>query len=177
MPRPDAAAAAHPGDRAAERAADRRGLGLRGARRQVRPVVPEWQPGAARLRAGRRTSMKRTNSAMKWTSHSGRRADASGPARSASGAQVSAGVVSGSCIMAGRIGSCLSWRVASCARRLARREASVNINNFIVRYTHTRRAGVPCHGRRRPATHDLLELYTAEIRGSPAFAGHDTEKR
>ena len=68
------------------------------------------QHGILERRDMRRT-MKRTTSVTSKTTHSGRRADASVPARSASGAQAAAGVVSGSCIMAGRIRS-LSWRVA-----------------------------------------------------------------
>ncbi len=53
MPRPDAAAAAHPGDGVAERAADQRGLFLRRARRKVRPVVPpRRQPAGAKQANG-----------------------------------------------------------------------------------------------------------------------------
>jgi hypothetical protein len=50
MPRSDAAATAHPGDRVAERATDRGSLGLRRARRQVRPSVrpPEPRPAGTK---------------------------------------------------------------------------------------------------------------------------------
>ena len=53
MPGSDAVAAAHPGDRGAELAADRRGLGLRRARRQVRAVLmPRPQPAGAKQANG-----------------------------------------------------------------------------------------------------------------------------
>ena len=53
MPGSDAVAAAHPGDRGAELAADRRGLGLRRARRQVRSVLmPRPQPAGAKQANG-----------------------------------------------------------------------------------------------------------------------------
>jgi hypothetical protein len=50
MPRADAVAAAHPGDRATERSADRCGLGLRRARREIRPMIRPCLQSAAATR-------------------------------------------------------------------------------------------------------------------------------
>jgi hypothetical protein len=63
MSRPNATAEAHRHDRITERAADRRGLGLRRARRQVRPSVrpPEPRPAAAEQAPGGSRAKGRAN--------------------------------------------------------------------------------------------------------------------
>ena len=63
MPRPDAIAVAHPGDHVTEMAADRRGLGLRRARRKVRPPVRPHgrQPAGTAQASGERMLQQETD--------------------------------------------------------------------------------------------------------------------